>query len=383
MIKVLRPLPQDLSYTISTVDLVKQKSNKVRAHRVMLPSGAQSWTVLSETGIIEPADTFLDYATLAGRSANTVRAYAYDLALWFRFLFAFEVEWDSVDLADLGRFASWLQRPAGPNSAYVIPIHSEPRRARSTVDRNFSTVFRFYDFHAGSSAPIARQMASYAGDRTVRDRVRSARGGRGRRPIRITRSNRSPATLDTADCERLLAACNSIRDRLLLSLWWTSGLRLGQTLGLRHEDFDGRRRQIRIVRRENENDAWAKNRKQAHIPITDDVVLLHREYMFEEYMDIDSDYVFVVLEGPTRGHPLSQDTVQKMVRRLRKRAGVEFTPHMLRHTFATEFMRNGGRLEALSEMLTHSSTESTRVYLHLTADDIRRELEKGTGHEHT
>jgi len=353
-----------------------QDPSNVRAHRVTLPSGAQSWTVLGESGVIEAADVFLDYATLAGRSVNTVRAYAYDLVLWFRFLSASDVAWDDVDLTDLGRFASWLQRPSGTNSAYVIPIRSEPERSRSTVDRAFSTVFRFYDFHSGSSAPIARQLSSYAGDRTVRDRVRSARGRRSLRPIKISRPNRLPATLEPSECEELLNACNSRRDKLLLSLWLTSGMRVGQTLGLRHEDFDGRRRQVRIVRRENQNDAWAKNRKQAQIPVTDDVVLLHREYKFEEYGDIDSDYVFIVLDGPTRGQPLSADAVQKMVRRLRKRTGIEFTPHMLRHTFATEFMRNEGRLEVLSEMLTHSSTQSTRVYVHLTADDIRQELKK-------
>jgi integrase/recombinase XerD len=338
----------------------------IRAQRIQMSDGRASWTVLGVHGPIRPVDSFLAFATAVGRAENTIRAYAHDLALWCRFLEVADAAWDSATLDEVGSFVAWLQTPTGAG------MGSPNGRCRSTVDRILSSLFRFYDFHVGSAA-LSNQLILYTAGRKTVGRTRGHR-----RPTQVGRSERLPRTLSLDQVQTLLMACRSRRDQLLLSLWWTAGLRVGQTLGLRHEDFDGRRNQVHIRRRQNANNAWSKSSRAWVIPITPELVALHREYMFEEYGDIDCDYVFVVLSGPTRGRPMSADTVAKMVANLRRRSGIDFTPHVLRHTFATEFLRDGGRIEVLSEMLTHSSTESTRVYLHLTVDDLRRELDRRT-----
>lgn len=345
----------------------------IRAQKVVMPDGMTSWTVLDGWRPIEPIEEFMSFATLAGRAANTLRAYAFDLSLFWRFLRHVGLLWSDVSLDHSGRFLAWLQRP--PAEEAVVDLRAGPARGRATLDRAISTVFRFYDFHSGSGAPIAQQLNDHAGVKTRRDAVKIAHKGT-RRPVRVGRSERLPKTITLEDFESIIKSTTSMRDRLLLALWWSVGLRVGQTLGLRHEDFDGRDRTVRVLRRDNANDAWAKNRQETLIPVTQEIVVLHREYMFEEYGEVDSDYVFVALTGPSRGAPLSSDAVAKMVRRLRKRSGIEFTPHMLRHSFATDFIRNGGRIEVLSRLLTHSSIESTKVYLHLTSNDLRGELER-------
>ena len=67
--------------------------------------------------------------------------------------------------------------------------------------------------------------------------------------------------------------------------------------------------------------------------------------------------------------------VAEIVSRTQKQTGVVFTPHMFRHTYATLAQRNGLRIEVLSDLLTHRSTETTRsTYTHLNVEDVRREL---------
>lgn len=342
--------------------------------RLLLPSGAVSYTVLDDQGVVRPVDEFLAALTAAARSENTVRAYAYDLLLWWRFCVSRQLDWKAAKLADAGRFVSWLERPMSGDGS-IVDISAGPARQRSSIDRTLSAVFGFYTHHYLAGGVTSDAMVSLSNVRGRNAAARSAARA-SRRPIPATSKMSLPRTVSSEDLDAIANACTSLRDEFLIAMWSEVGMRVGQTLGLRHSDFNGRARAVSVERRSNDNGAWAKNRKPAVLPITPALVRLHHDYMFEEYGDIDSDYLFVVLSGPTRGAPLTADAVSKMVLRLRRRSGVYFTPHMLRHTFATEWLRNGGRREVLSDMLTHTNINSINVYLHLDTEDLRKELVK-------
>jgi len=97
--------------------------------------------------------------------------------------------------------------------------------------------------------------------------------------------------------------------------------------------------------------------------------------MFDEYGETDSDYVFVNLFAEPYGEPMNYDAVHKLVGRLRARTGIVFNLHMLRHSRATELLRNGVPLEVVSKLLTHRSTATTSgTYSHLDAEDLRAAL---------
>ena len=75
------------------------------------------------------------------------------------------------------------------------------------------------------------------------------------------------------------------------------------------------------------------------------------------------------------GRPLRYGAVAKLVRRLRARTGIEFTPHTLRRSRATELIRAGVAIEVVSELLTHRSAATTSAaYVHLDVEDLRAEL---------
>lgn len=103
---------------------------------------------------------------------------------------------------------------------------------------------------------------------------------------------------------------------------------------------------------------------------------LYADYLNAQYRSLDSDYVFVNLFGRPYGHPLTYPAVYDLVRRLRRRTGIPFGPHMFRHTYATWLLRRGAGMESVKELLGHASiTTTVDTYGHLTVDDARRALE--------
>ena len=174
----------------------------------------------------------------------------------------------------------------------------------------------------------------------------------------------------------ILAACEHLRDRFLLSLLAETGMRVGQALGLRHADFVSRKREVHIVpRADNANGARAKLRSAAVVPVSTPLVRLYSEYMHAEYGDIDSDYVFVNLFGGRVGAAMTYPAVHQLIGRIAARTGIGFTAHMLRHSHATDMVRRGVPIEVVARLLTHrSSTTTSQTYVHLDAADIREAL---------
>jgi integrase/recombinase XerD len=154
-----------------------------------------------------------------------------------------------------------------------------------------------------------------------------------------------------------------------------TGMRIGQALGLRHEDFVGHRREVRIVSREDNINRARSKGGQGSVPVTTELVRLYSDYMHEEYGELDCDYLFVNLWAGQIGHPMSYATVDELVRRTRGRVGFHFTAHMFRHTYASMARAGGVPLEVVSKILTHSSVQTTAaIYTHTRAEDLRAEL---------
>ena len=347
--------------------------------RVVMPvTGAESWTVLGDDGVVvAPAERYLAYLSGLERSPNTVRAYALSLRLWFEFLGLAGVGWAEAGPEDVARFVAWLRAPA---ENVIVLETGAGQRSAATVNRHLAAVFGFYDHHARAGVGVAEGLIAWR---------RVSRGSykpflhhvtRGKpvptRPARLVVTRRAPRTLDAGQVAAILAACEHLRDRFLLALLAETGMRIGQALGLRHADFVSRDREVRIVPRAgNANGARAKLREAAVIPVSTPLVRLYSEYMHIEYGGIDSDYVFVNLFAEPAGQPLGYPAVHRLIGRIAKRTGVAFTAHMLRHTHATELIRNGVPIEVVARLLTHrSSTTTSQTYIHLDAVDVREAL---------
>ncbi len=169
------------------------------------------------------------------------------------------------------------------------------------------------------------------------------------------------------------------------ALLWDTGIRIGEALGLRHEDLAVSERELTVTRRVNDNSARAKSAQPRTVPVSAELIRLYADYLHSEYGDLDSDYIFVNLWGGAFGHPWTYAAVYDLVLRLRKTVGFDFDPHWCRHTYATRLLRNKTPIEVVSTLLGHSSIATTMdIYGHLSVEDARRALEAAgflTGNE--
>lgn len=353
--------------------------------RVVTPSSRrESWTVIGQDGVpIEPVERYLAYLTDVERSPNTVKAYAHDLKDWFVFLAFQGLDWRQVRLEDVGEFVAWLRLPPPGRDGRVVVLPSvQGHCGDATVNRKLSAVSAFYQHHARNGVDLGELLRTWqpAGRRGPAWRPFLHHISKGkpqaRQTIRMKVSRKHPRILTVDEVQAILDGCDRLRDRLLFAVLHTTGLRVGEALGLRHEDWVVPERQIEVVPRTNDNGARSKSTRPRTVPVSAELVRLYADYLHGEYGDLDSDYVFVNLWGEPRGHPLTYGAVYDLVKRLRRRTGIDFDPHWYRHSYATGLLRTGVPVEVVSKLLGHASVTTTvEVYGHLTIEDARAALE--------
>ena len=341
----------------------------------------QSWTLVDEdSAVVEPVEGFLAHLHAIERSPNTVKAYAHDLRDWFEFLDHSGVVWSRVRLEDVGRFVAWLRLPASARDGNVAALPTaEGVCSEATVNRKLSAISAFYEFQQRHGVDLGDLLTTWQRRKASGGSWRPLLAHLGSRPertqqIRLRAQRRIPDTLDVEQVAAIVAACDRARDRFLFSLLASSGLRVGEALGLRHSDVDAAARQVTVVPRVNANRARAKGGGR-QVPVPDAVIRLYADYLHGEYGELDSDYVFVNLWSPPIGCPLSYASVYDLVCRLRERTAIMFGPHTFRHSYATELLRRKVPVEVVSHLLGHTSIATTSdTYAHLKVQDTRRAL---------
>lgn len=370
----------------------------MRVQRVlMLGSVAESWTVLDdEHRPLEPVERFLAYLSSIERSPNTVKAYAHDLKDWFTYLDRRSLDWREVDVEDVAGFVGWLRLPPAGRIGQVSVLPSVAHHCSgSSVNRKLAALTSFCEFHARHGVELAGlliTMAPAGGGRPVTSykpflhHVTKGNPAR-RRTIKLMAPTPRPQVLTAAAAQAILDACEHLRDRLLFAVLLDTGMRIGEALGLRHEDLDIAGRLVTVRPRVNDNGARVKSGRIRTIPTSSELMRLYVDYLNGEYGALDSDYVFVNLWGRPFGRPLSYSAVDDLVGRLRIRTGIDFSPHRFRHTYATWLLRKGAGMESVKELLGHASIATTiDTYAHLSVEDARATLEAAgwfTGREVT
>ena len=155
-------------------------------------------------------------------------------------------------------------------------------------------------------------------------------------------------------------------------------MRIGQALGLRHEDIQSMDNLIRIEPRDdNANGARAKSQHPYIIHVTKELMGLYTRYVCDEFMEILgdhlSDYVFVNLWEGRKGQPMTYSTVMALFTRLAQKTGIKIHPHMLRHTHATQLLREGMDMAYVQKRLGHAHIQTTLdTYVHVSTDDLKQ-----------
>ena len=330
---------------------------------------------------VAPIATFLTHLHNIGRSPYTVRNYAYHLSVFVGYLNRRRIAWDDANnmLRTLGEYAGWLARGDGR----VVPLFADNVRTRSTINHHLTSVYGFYKFHQRHGIAVIEKLLSENKRSPYKGFLHGlASGDTQERLVKLNEPKKRVVDLTLEQARAVIDAQTNARDRLLFLLLLTTGMRIGQALGLRHEDINFDTNTVAITAREdNVNGARAKQPADgdgeglAQIPMAQVLVDAYIEFVQDEAASAGSDYVFVNIGAGVIGAPMTYSNVNALVRRTRKKVGFHFTPHQFRHTFATQCRAAGVDMEVLSALLTHRSIATTiDIYSHLSPELVRQHL---------
>ncbi|WP_196890107.1 site-specific tyrosine recombinase/integron integrase [Aureivirga sp. CE67] len=178
--------------------------------------------------------------------------------------------------------------------------------------------------------------------------------------IERPRKSRSlPEVLSETEIIKLLKGIQNLKHKAIVSLLYSTGMRLGELLSLRIKDVDFEKNRIHIKN--------AKGKKDRYVPLSKRVKIVIKIYLDNYFPE---QYVF---EG-VKGGVYSSTSVQKLVKRYAKNAGIEknVTPHKLRHSFATHLLEKGVAIRYIQHILGHESSKTTEIYTHITTVGLEK-----------
>lgn len=305
----------------------------------------------------ETVEDFLRYARIErGLSAHTVAAYRRDLGEFVGFLQGYlaapEWSWETVDRTAIRSYLGSLQKRG---------------LQRTTIARKLSATRAFFRF-------------LHRTDRIPHNPARLVRAPK--------RSRKLPAYLSQVQADDLFVLLRaqaeqdggflSLRNRALMELLYSAGLRLAEVEALDLLGVDLRSRQVRVL---------GKGRKERIVPFGGPAATAIEAYLPERRRLVESRREQAERAGSTQrptldaplfvsrhGRRLSRRQIQRTVGRTLERVAVGegLSVHALRHSFATHLMDNGADLLAVKELLGHASLSTTRIYTHTSTEKLRR-----------
>jgi site-specific recombinase XerD len=255
----------------------------------------------------------------AGLADATQRAYRTDLAAFARWLDDRGHDLDDVDARVLSEWVGDLGR-------------GHRRLAPTTIARRLAAVRALLRFTFGPERVPDAALAP-------------------RRPRRLPdapKEQEVDALLDTSDGDTALA----LRNRALLELLYSGGLRSAEAVGLDLADVDFEREAVHV---------HGKGGKERVVPLGEEAAHHLARYLRDARPQLARGAVDAFFLS-TRGRRLDTSTVRRLVR----------NPHRLRHAFATHLLEGGADLRTIQELLGHSSLSTTQIYSHVDAKRLRR-----------
>ena len=277
----------------------------------------------------EASNLYFQYLRVEkGVSNETIRNYAYDLKQFFTVLDKHQTE--DLKSGDIQEF---------------IRIQTQNMLSIPTILRRISSTKNLYLF--------------LEKERIITFQIDSLEKPKGSKKLPICISiEEVEALLNQPDLDKP----EGQRDRAMLEVMYSSGLRITELLNLKLKQINFERGMVKIV---------GKGNKERIVPIGDYALEYLNKYINDgrrKNMNRNSDYLFL----NRYGEPVSRVYFFLQVKKYAKQAGieVEISPHTLRHCFATHMLENGAELRAVQEMLGHTNIATTQIYTNISSKRI-------------
>ena len=326
---------------------------------------------LAGAGDLSLINGFLGYVADRGYSPRTVRAYAFDLLHFARWLAADGTGLGQVDTDVLLRYLAanrTQQRDGQPENVIPLARGSAAGFAPATINRRMAAISGLFGFRSMRDPDAVNPVPMGAAARRAARGERAGLLGHLARPkprskLRVREPRRLPRGLDRAETAALLGSFRTDRDRAIAGLMLLSGLRSAEVLGLQVADVDIGRGWVRVT---------GKGDKERRVPLDPDVAGLIQSYLLAGRPETASRALFIVAKGPHRGQPLTAAGLRRVFRYHREISGVAAGhPHALRHSFGTALAEAGVDLPVLQALMGHDHVDSSAAYIHLAPAHVR------------
>lgn len=357
---------------------------------VALLDETRQFVIVDGEDRLHVASSWLQFLADTGRSPLTVKAYGSRIAAYLSWT-ALTTDWRSVSVSHLA-----LWRKMVETSPFQKTKGMSAMRSQKTVNHWIAPLRPFYEWADAEgylSNDIARRITQIryfapgtaaGGEHGKKRRVLAE----ALRPAGGPAEVELPQWIDDAQARQMLVSLElPVRDRFLIDLLYTTGIRVGEALSLFTRDmhFGGGSRELGCkqaaphfhVRLDNPTENGARAKGRSRILFASDLLIeRYIDYMLERRSLGEDDrsmhvFVNVYTRGTYRGRAMSDSGVRRLMQRCSRRIHFDLTgAHMLRHTFATRLVHGidceAQGLDVVQELMGHASIESTRIYAHTT-----------------
>lgn len=282
-------------------------------------------------------DSFFKYLQYEKRySPKTIIAYQSDIGQFTRFLKESYQE-PNIELATHGLIRSWI----------VILVENKID-ARS-INRKIACLRSFYKF--------CLKQEAIEKDPMVKIKVLKTK----KKLPHFVHEEDMTKLLDHVEFENDLEGC---RNRLIIELFYGTGIRLSELIGLKESQLNIGERTIKVI---------GKRNKERVIPFAKSIVTVIESYLTVRNREVEQKKHGFLFVGNS-GDPLYPMMVYRLVRKYLDRfTSVEKrSPHVLRHSFATHLLNKGAEINAVKDLLGHTSLAATQVYTHNSMEKLKK-----------
>ncbi len=277
-------------------------------------------------------DSFLQYIQFEKRlSRHTIVAYSGDLAQFYTFL---QTTYEINKISDINHtvIRSW-----------VVELMEQKVSPRS-VNRKITTLKTFYKYLLRQGTVTENPMLKIMSPKTSK-----------RLPVFVEKDNMN-TLIDTIEFGE---DGEGIRNKLIIELFYATGIRLSELINLKIDNVDLHACHIKVL---------GKRNKERIVPFNDQLKSSIQNYI-DKKPSLPSQFLFQMKSGKKMYEKFVYRLVNEylsMITTIDKTS-----PHVLRHTFATHMLNNGADLNAIKELLGHSSLAATQVYTHNTVEKLK------------
>lgn len=284
---------------------------------------------------MEQIEAFLEYLSLEKKYAvHTITAYRNDL-ISFKDFCEVEYEQEAIHKVNYSQIRSWI----------VSLV--EKKISNRSINRKISTLKTFFKYLLKTQQIVSSPLVGHKALKIAKQ-VQV--------PFSQKEVNAAIATIQSEE------GFESLRDRLIVELFYSTGMRRAELIHLQVGSVDFEKRTVKVL---------GKRNKERFIPLLPSVIESIRKYLVHRSeLQPKNDHLFITQKGNKIYETLVYRVINGYFSSVSSK--VKKSPHILRHSFATHLLNEGADLNSVKELLGHSSLASTQVYTHNNLEQIKK-----------